>query len=95
MVTGAIACEVPNHPISIYLNDAADDMDDFDTLTMPYMASSLPVGLLPHTDYLQPASGMDFQDQLSNIDTETYMRLAGRPRGRFDSCADENPVVMN
>jgi hypothetical protein len=50
-----------------------DTMDGFDTMTMSYLGNPMPVGLLPHTEYLQP--GMDLQDQISTFDTETYMRF--------------------
>lgn len=52
-----------------------DNMDDFDPMSMSYLGNPLPVGLLPHTDYLQPNPGMEMHDHLSNFDTETYMRL--------------------
>ena len=53
---------------------AMDTMDGFDPMDMSYMGNSMPVGLLSHTDYLQPSSGLDMQDSLSNFDNEMYMR---------------------
>lgn len=49
-------------------------------MAMPYLENSIPVGLLPTPEYLQPNSGLDMQDHMSNFDTETYMRLAGGQR---------------
>jgi hypothetical protein len=50
-----------------------DTMDGFDAINMSYMGNSMPMGLLPHTDYLQSNSGMDMQDHLPNFDTDTYL----------------------
>jgi hypothetical protein len=64
--------------VSLLDSPAMDNMDGYDTMGMPYLGNSMPVGLLPHTDYLNAASGLDMQDHLSNFDTETYMRFAER-----------------
>jgi hypothetical protein len=51
-----------------------DTMDGFDAINMSYMGNSMPLGLLPHTDYLQSNSGMDMHDHLSNFDADTYLK---------------------
>lgn len=54
--------------------DTVDTMDGFDPMDMSYMGNSMPVSLLSHTDYLQPSSGLDMQENLSNFDNEMYIR---------------------
>lgn len=49
-------------------------MDGFDTMTMSYLASPMPLGHLQQNDYLGAIPGGDFGDQASNFDTETFMR---------------------
>jgi hypothetical protein len=60
--------------ISLKNSHSVDNMEAFDTIDMSYMGHPMPVGFLPHTDYLNTSSGMDMQDHLSNFETETYMR---------------------
>jgi hypothetical protein len=67
-----VAC---NHMISPPDSHPMDNIDGFDPMTMSYLGNPIPVGLLPHTEYLHTNSGMDMQDHLSTFDTETYMRL--------------------
>lgn len=49
---------------------------DFDPLSMPYIQS--PMGFngvgSQNLDFMSATSGMDFQDQYSNFDSEAYMR---------------------
>jgi hypothetical protein len=71
-LAAAAACK---HMIALTASRPMDNMDGFDSLTMSYLGNPVPVGLLPHTDFLQPHPGMDMQDHLSNFDTETYMRF--------------------
>jgi hypothetical protein len=50
-------------------------MDGYDTMTMGYLPNPLPVNGLQSLDYMSTTSGLDLQDQYSNFDSETFMRL--------------------
>ncbi len=54
--------------------DTMDTMGSFDPMDMSYMDNPMPLGLVSHTDFLQPSSGLDMQDSLSNLDNEMYLR---------------------
>ena len=71
-----------------------NNMDGFDSMTMSYLGDPIPVGLLPHTDYLQTQSGMDIQDHLSNFDTEAYMRSEVARAMDDEYHTDEVPAPM-
>jgi NDT80 / PhoG like DNA-binding family len=50
-------------------------MDGYDTMTMGYLPNPLPANGLQNLDYMSATSGLDLQDQYSNFDSETFMRL--------------------
>ena len=53
-------------------------MDAYDTMTLGYLPSPLPANGLQTLDYMSATSGLDLQDQYSNFDSETFMRLERR-----------------
>ena len=50
-------------------------MDGYDTMTMGYLPNPLPANGHQNLDYMSATSGLDMQDQYSNFDSETFMRL--------------------
>lgn len=50
-------------------------MESYDTMTMGYMPDPIPVNGLQNLDYMSAASGLDLQDQYSNFESETFVRL--------------------
>lgn len=74
-----------------------ETMDGFDPMAMSYMANPMPVGLLHPAEFPPSGPSMDFQDHLSNFDTETYMRLVGHEwqwLGRVKIHSDNASVPM-
>lgn len=52
-----------------------DAIDSFDPMAMPYLGNAVSTGMMPHSDYLHSAPGMnDIPDHLSNFDADPYMR---------------------